>query len=254
MENFGKCIHFKPQVIAGLLKFPLLPHVQPVAWYLFPATQTASCHLQCLEGHLHLRQQLRRIRQAPAERLAGDGIFGVTEDVHEEHGPEVARHRALRGGWRSHPVEQLEPGDLQGIDGHRGGISVVLIQQSFFISGCQKERSTCKHRRYEANKGQIKSPEAGKAMHVQDGDVHRQSLEDDREDKADIWNVCLNHTKAQQVVVNGLQHVTHAKGHANPRVGIKALPPGLQLPKDLHMSMCSKFHSFQQLLLPAEHV
>ena len=28
-----------------------------------------------------LRQQLRRIRQAPAERLAGDGIFGVTKDV-----------------------------------------------------------------------------------------------------------------------------------------------------------------------------
>lgn len=31
-------------------------------------------------------------------------------------------------------------------------------QVTFFISGCQKERSTCKHRRYEANKGQIKSP------------------------------------------------------------------------------------------------
>ena len=52
-------------------------------------------------------------------------------------------------------------------------------------------------------------------------------LEHQGEHQADIWNCrpCLHHAEAQQVVVDGLQHVTHPKGHTHARVGIKALPP-----------------------------
>mmetsp|Transcript_77888 Transcript_77888/g.228355 ORF Transcript_77888/g.228355 Transcript_77888/m.228355 type:complete len:271 (+) Transcript_77888:68-880(+) len=73
----------------------------------------------------------------------------------------------------------------------------------------------------------------GPARHVEDADRHRGGLEHKRAGDGGRGALPLDGVDANHEVVQGVQHLVGPQGHGHPRVGVVALPLGLQAPVEL---------------------
>mmetsp|Transcript_63634 Transcript_63634/g.152132 ORF Transcript_63634/g.152132 Transcript_63634/m.152132 type:complete len:571 (-) Transcript_63634:64-1776(-) len=196
--------------------------------------------------HRRLRQMHRfvrrfRILQGDLRRswvcilVALHSIVRHAENVQEEHRAETLRkHRHVLAG----PGEVQEPLEPNHCEEERGAgvgkvVAGVELASPTLGVGSGGHRAASDEGRHGAHQLQGRGGLALQAGHIQPGQRQVGGLEDGHQGKHDRRRSVLEDCEPDHVVGHGHAHVVHPEGHADPRIGIVALPLGLQLSEEL---------------------
>mmetsp|Transcript_78539 Transcript_78539/g.255041 ORF Transcript_78539/g.255041 Transcript_78539/m.255041 type:complete len:209 (-) Transcript_78539:647-1273(-) len=148
----------------------------------------------------------------------------------------------------------MHPAHLKREAGAREPVRVIVHEQAQIgtISDAQlNEGDDC---RGCTDNGEVEVAVARQAVDIQDVERQGQCLEGNHEGVGHKRRLRINQADADHVICQALDHLPDAQTHADPSIGVVALPLGLELTEELHMPVSFELHSPQHLGLPASDV